>query len=268
MTKLCCTVPDARLPLVVVRDIAGVRRTLLAEYPHSVNAIDLILRDLREGEPVRMKPILLTGPAGTGKSRLARRIGEMLGIGVCRYDGSGSSDNMFGGSPKGWSNTQPSAPVRAIHQTRIANPIVFVDEIDKTATSLHAGRLVLALMPHLDRETSSRFRDVSLDAEVDPSWINHVATANETEDLPAPLKDRYRAMKVPLPRLVDLPTLAAGLMQEIAAESGEQGFTWPLANDELSVIGSAWQRAGFSIRKLQKIVAATLEARNAAAARH
>jgi ATP-dependent Lon protease len=37
---------DARLPLVVARDIAGVRRTLLAEYPHAVNAIHLLLRDL------------------------------------------------------------------------------------------------------------------------------------------------------------------------------------------------------------------------------
>ena len=42
----------------------------------------------------------------------------------------------------------------------------------------------------------------------------------------------------------------------------------PLASDELAVIGKAWQQAGFSMRKLQKIVLATLEARDSYAQRH
>jgi ATP-dependent Lon protease len=257
---------DARLPLVVARDLAGVRKKLLAEYPHATAAIDLVLRDLREGEPVRVKPIMICGAAGTGKSRLVRRVGELLGIGVYRYDGAGSSDNMYGGSPKAWSNTQPSAPGRAIHQTRIANPIVFVDEIDKCGVSVNNGRLWKAILGFLERETSTMYRDVGLDAELNLSWVNHLSTANETTDLPAPLRDRYRIVHVPPPRLADMPALAANVMQEIAAENGD--FAWPLANDELDVIGRAWTRAGFSLRKLQKIVSATLEARNAAAVRH
>lgn len=36
----------------------------------------------------------------------------------------------------------------------------------------------------------------------------------------------------------------------------------PLALDELAVIGRAWRRAGFSMRSLQKIVGATLDARD------
>jgi hypothetical protein len=256
---------DARLPLVVARDLAGVRRALLGEYPHAVNAIDLVLRDLREGEPVRIKPILFCGPAGTGKSRLVRRLGELLAVGVFRFDGASSSDNMFGGSPKGWSNTQPSAPARAVNQFRIANPIVMVDEIEKSGSS-PAGALKHAMLLFIECETAARYRDVSLDAEMDLSWVSHIATANDFTDLPAPLRDRYRIVKVRLPRLVDLPALAANVMQEIAAENGD--FASPLAADELDVIGRAWTRAGFSIRKLQKIVAATLEARNAAAMRH
>jgi ATP-dependent Lon protease len=256
---------DARLPLVVARDLAGIRKKLLAEYPHATAAIDLVLRDLREGEPVRIKPILFCGPAGTGKSRLVRRLGELLAIGIYRYDGSSSSDNMYGGSPKGWSNTQPSAPVRAVYQTRIANPIVMVDELEKCG-STQAGSLSHAMLSYLERETAATIRDVSLDAEMNLSWVNHVATANETTDLPAPLRDRYRIVCVPIPRLADLPALAANVAAEIAAENGD--FTWPLESDELDVISRAWTKAGFSIRRLQRIVSATLEARNAAAVRH
>jgi hypothetical protein len=41
--------------------------------------------------------------------------------------------------------------------------------------------------------------------------------------------------------------------QGARAENGD--ITWPLDHDELKVIGRAWTRAGFSIRKLQKLSA-------------
>jgi ATP-dependent Lon protease len=260
---------DARLPLVCARDVARVRAALLAEYPHAITAVDLVLRDLREGEPVRLKPVLLVGPPGNGKSRFVRRLADLLGVGVYRFDGSASSDSVgFGGTPKGWANTTPSVPSRAVQQMRIANPIVMVDEIEKAGVDVRSGRLWEIILGFLERETAARYRDVSLDAELDLSWVSHIATANSIEHLPAPVKDRYRIVRVPTPRLADLPTLAAGVLREIAAESGEQDFIWPLADDELDVIGRAWEKAGFSIRKLQKIVSATVEARNATAMRH
>ena len=259
---------DARLPLRLARNVDAVRKTLIAEYPHAGGAIDLVMRELREGQPVRWAPILLVGAPGVGKSHLVRRLAHLLRIGVYLYDGSGASDAMFGGSPKAWGNTTASAPARAVNQMRIANPLLVIEELEKCSTSSTNGRLWDVLLLYLDRRTAASVRDVSLDSVLDLSGILYIATANSIENLPAPLQDRFRIIRVPEPRLADLPQLAANVMQELADEAGEPGFVWPLAGDELTVIGRAWEKAGFSIRNLERIVKATIEVRNITAVRH
>lgn len=262
------TLVDERLPLVVARDVAAVRRQLHLEYPHATLAVDLVLRDLRQDKPVTLKPLLLVGGPGAGKSRLVRRLGELLSLYVFRYDGAAALDNMFGGVSKSWNSTQPSAPARAVEQARHANPIVMIDELEKASSSSHNGNLWNAMMPFLEPETAKRFRDPSLDAELDLSRVTFCATANDDKPLPSPLKDRFRIIRVPEPTLAHLPALAANVMRDIAAADEVRRGDEPLADDELEVIGRAWRRSGMSMRKLQKIVGATLDARDQFSMRH
>jgi ATP-dependent Lon protease len=41
--------------------------------------IDALLRDVREDKSVRIQPAILLSPAGSGKSRLVRRLAEGIG---------------------------------------------------------------------------------------------------------------------------------------------------------------------------------------------
>jgi ATP-dependent Lon protease len=245
-----------------------IRAALHAEFPHAVTAVDLMLRDLREDEPFRIKPVVLVGSPGAGKSRVVRRLAELVSLYVYRFDGAASSDNQFGGTAKAWANTEVSVPARAVAQSRTANPMVLIDEIEKSADRHHNGRLWDALLPFLDQETAGRYRDQSLDCELDLSRISFAATANDVTKLPGPLRDRFRVIRVPTPTLQHLPALAASVMRDLAAEDEARAGDEPLAEDELDVIGKAWSRAGFSMRSLQKIVGASLEARDQHAMRH
>jgi ATP-dependent Lon protease len=111
--------------------------------------------------------------------------------------------------------------------------------------------------------------DPSLEAELDLSYVSYVATANDDTLLPPPLRDRFRVVRMPAPTLAYLPALAAQVVAAIAHEAGEQAEFYPdLEPDELAVIGKAWFRRGLSMRQLQKIVSATLDARAAYAMRH
>jgi ATP-dependent Lon protease len=187
---------------------------------------------------------------------------------VYRFDASSSADSHFGGTSKAWSNTEPSVPARAIAQGKIANPVVLIDEIEKSSTSQHHGRLVDALLPFCDRETAVRYRDQSLDSEIDLSMVSFVACANDVSKLPSPLRDRFRTIRVPAPGPQHLPPLAAQVMRDLAIEDKARQHDAPLADDELEIIGKAWAKARFSMRALQKIVAATLDARDSHAMRH
>jgi hypothetical protein len=258
-----------RLPFVMVQDVLQLQATLRREYPHAWNSIGLLTRDLREDKPVRLKPVILLGDPGSGKSRMVRRLGQLLRTSIYRFDGSSVTDAVsWAGTARGWGNTTPSVPARAVLQAMQANPIVLIDEIEKGGSGNRNGSLHAALTPFLERETSQRLRDLSLDAELDLSWVSYIATANDVTELPAHIRDRFRVVRVPLPTLDHLRPLARGIMADLAAEEDlDPRWMAPLDADEEAVIAKAWQRAGFSIRKLQKIISATLEARDTVAMR-
>jgi len=165
------------LPLVVARDVAGVRARLHAEYPHAIRVIDGLLRDVREDKPVRFQPTILVSAPGTGKSRLVRRVSEEFSnLYVFRHDCAGNHDGMFSGSPKAWANSQASVPARAVLQSRIANPLILLDEIEKSGSGTYNGRLWDSLVPYLEKETSRKYRETSL-GRVDTYRIHKMMAA-------------------------------------------------------------------------------------------
>lgn len=259
---------DAALPLVVVRDVHKIRKALHREFPHAVAAVDVLIRDLRDGQPFHVKPACLMGSSGSGKSRLVRRMSALVSerLWVHRFDGA-VSDGQFSGTAKGWANTEPSVPVRAVWQSMTANPIVMVDEADKSKESQN-GFLAHSLLQFTDPEGSSRVRDQSLDAELDLSLVTYILTANEAKLLPGMLRDRFRLIRMPTPTLQHLSALAAQVMEDLARDDEARVGDAPLAADELAGMGRAWAGAGFSMRKLKAIVRATLEARDSCAWRH
>jgi ATP-dependent Lon protease len=259
-----------KLPFAIAKDVYQVQAQLRLEYPHAWNAIDLLTRDLRDGKPVRLKPMILLGDPGSGKSRMVRRLADLLGTSLHRFDASSVSDAVsWAGTARAWGNTTPSIPARAVQQAMQPNPMVLVDEIEKTGIGWRAGSLFSAMTPFLERETAQRYRDISLDAEVDLSWVNYIATANDDTTIPDHIRDRFRIVRVPLPTLEHLRPLALGIMADLAAEEDiDPRFMAPLDADEESVIAKAWQRSGMSIRNLQKIVSATIGARDAHAMRN
>ncbi|NYZ14851.1 AAA domain-containing protein [Azospirillum sp. RWY-5-1] len=108
---------------------------------------------------LRLRPTLLVGEAGTGKSRLARRVFERLGLPYTVAPVGGTADARLLGTAKGWSTGHGSVVAEAFLRHRKANPGLVVDELEKVGTSRHNGSLWDGLLGLLEPETSRRWLD-------------------------------------------------------------------------------------------------------------
>jgi hypothetical protein len=212
-----------RLIVLKPKLIADTVRTLLNEMPNLAPATSAVLGDLRFasllGAPARMRPTLIVGPAGVGKTRWVRRLSELLGLPTRTLPLAGTTDTRYlSGTARGWSSAQPSGIIEAIVETFAANPIVVGDELDKAGGSDRNGRVGHALLALLEKETATAWHDDCLRAAVDLSHVNWVMTANEVSGLSAPLRSRLRIIEVGPPEADAFDAVLITILDDIAAE--------------------------------------------------
>lgn len=261
------SVINTALPLVEVPPLHEVRNALVFEFPYAVSVIDFALADLVGRVTVRLRPLLLVGDPGGGKSRFVRRLGESLGISVWREDASRCDGAVFGGTDRRWSSAEPCHAFLAIAQGKIANPLVMIDEIEKAGTRSDYGRLWDCLLGFLEPETNSRYPDPALQINLDLSQVSYVATANSVDQLPSPIRDRFRVVTFLKPTANDLDALLPAVIADLARERGlDQIWVPPLNGIERAAVGKHW--LGGSVRRLRRIVEAILRERDVCAPRN
>jgi ATP-dependent Lon protease len=255
------------LPLIQTPPLDRVRAALFAEFPYAIDVIDFTLTDLISRPTVRLRPLLLVGEPGSGKSRFARRLGEVLGLTIWRNDAAQSDGNSFAGTDRRWNTAQPCHAFLAIARGKTANPFVLIDEIEKTSTRNDYGRLWDCLLGLLEPETSACYPDPALQIPLDLSHVNYVATANTIDPLPLPLVDRFRIIAFPKPTIRDLDALLPVMIEGLAADRGiDSRWITPLDAHELASITAAWP--GGSVRHLRRILEIIIQTRDRMASKH
>ncbi len=233
---------------------------MLAEFPYAADAIDFVLGDLVSAPTVHIRPVLLTGTPGSGKTHFARRFAYHFGLHVWSVDCAGSDGAVFAGTDRRWSTAEPSHPLLAMSRGKMANPLIILDELEKAPTRQSYGRMWDSLLPYLDPGSNKDANDKCFQIPVDCSHINYIATANSIDPLPWPLRDRLRIVAFPEPSAAHLDALMPPLLTELASSrSLDPRFIEPLTDEDRTFIAKRWK--GGSVRRLARLLEAIINAR-------
>lgn len=248
-----------------IGDVDARIAALYARFPWFGEALaamrlDLIGRAARRGEAFALSPVVLAGPPGCGKSRFVRAFAEAFGSPWRRVDRAGESDaREFLGTGVGWAGETAAMPTRVLAEIDVANPVIFVDELDKETHDARGGSLTRGLLAMLEPETASTWRDPLLTTTVDLSHIVWIIAVNDATRLPAPLRSRVAIHQIAPPGPAQFDALLDSMLLDQATTTAIDDPE-PLDPAIRDALRARFSAGGVDARQLRRLVEAALAA--------
>lgn len=160
----------------------------------------LILLKQRGRDAIASSPvILMVGLQGVGKTTLAISMAKALGRQFVRISMGGIGSTLeLRGKSKSFPSAEPGQIVKALIKTKVKNPLILLDEVDKASGEMGLRSDIMAvLLEILDPNQNTEFRDHYVDFPLDLSDVLFVCSANTLGTLSTALMDRMEIIKMP-----------------------------------------------------------------------
>lgn len=194
---------DDKKPKVSIKD-ESIFDKMEEDFPNFKAVIKFYKAQFRLSEEInkyRVNPILMVGSAGIGKTQFIKRLAKDLGTWMEYLDLSASSGGwLLNGLNPSWSNAKAGKVAEAIIKGPTINPIVVLDEIEKSGKNKMHDPLA-PLYSLLEENTAKEFSDEFVDHPIDASGVIYIACANSLDGIPEPLMTRMKVFNVPDPTL-------------------------------------------------------------------
>jgi len=159
----------------------------------------ILLKQRGASEQGKAPVILFVGLQGIGKTTISISIADALQRKFIRIPmgGMGSVQELRGVS-RTTPEAEPGQIIKSLIKAGVRNPVILLDEIDKTSGSESLRFDFMAvLLEILDPNQNHSFRDQYVDYPIDLSDVVFVCSANYTNTIAAALMDRMEVIKMP-----------------------------------------------------------------------
>ena len=195
---------------------------LYEDLPNFSDVLDDIRRQLSlcvtSSDNLELAPMLLLGDPGIGKTHFAKRVSKLLGTGFGFISMSSLTAGwIIGGASSQWKNAKPGRVFETFLRGEYANPVMVVDEIDKSAADGTYDPLG-ALYSLLEHDTAAEFIDEFVEIPIDASDVVWIATANDARVIPEPILNRMNVYQIDAPDEAAARRIATVIYREIRTE--------------------------------------------------
>ena len=221
---------------------------------------DIKERILESLAVVKLRPdskspiILFVGPPGVGKTSLGKSIARAMGREFDRISLGGMRDESeLRGHRRTYVGSMPGRIIQTLRRVGVNNPVLMLDEIDKMGNDFR-GDPASALLEILDPAQNNSFRDHYLDLPFDLSKVFFIATANQLQPIPHPLRDRMEIIQ--LAGYSDREKLNIAkqyLIPRQITENGLQNDQIEIGDDTINLLTGRYTREA-GVRQLERTI--------------
>lgn len=186
---------------------------------------------------INFPPVLLVGEAGVGKTEAARWIANQLAVPFLKIDmASAQTGSALSGSEKFWTNTRVGQVFEILAYEKFANPLIMLDEIDKTLGDSRFDPLA-PLYTLLEPSSAKNFVDLSIsDFAIDASCVNWIATANSLSTIPQPIQSRFNIIEIEKPTLEQSQSITQNIYRRLLADGQWGDFFKPELEENIIIV--------------------------------
>lgn len=188
----------------------------------------------RLGLPFEVPPIVLVGDPGLGKTFFVSEAARLLGLDYHEISMVLTTAGfVLSGSNTQWGEGSPGLITKYLAKSKFGNPMMLLDEIEKANTGSRWDPLA-PFYPLLENHSARRFKDEALEIELDTSKIIWIATANEVDRLPLPIRSRMRIVHIEQPKPSEMPRVIKSIYVNLLNSKSFGGILSPDLDEEVS----------------------------------